>query len=76
MFSGRSLGCREPTLGEIVGGLSRPSKMPCYSWGIPAQSCITGGKLAAIQGSICQQCYALKGHFRRHKVQAALSAAA
>lgn len=56
---------------EIVGGLSRPSKMPCYSWGIPAQACITGKKLAAIQGSVCQKCYALKGFFRQHKVQAA-----
>lgn len=56
---------------EIVGGLSRPSKMPCYSWGIPAQTCITGGKLAEIQGSICQQCYALKGFYRQQKVQAA-----
>lgn len=56
---------------EIVGGLSRPSKMPCYSWGIPAQSCITGSKLAQIEGTVCQQCYALKGHFRRNKVQAA-----
>ena len=56
---------------EIVGGLSRPSKMPCYSWGIPAQACITGSKLAEIQGSICQKCYALKGFFRQQKVQAA-----
>lgn len=56
---------------EIVGGLSRPSKMPCYSWGIPAQACITGGKLAQIEGSVCRQCYALKGFFRYPKVQGA-----
>ncbi len=54
---------------EIVGGLSRPSKMPCYSWGIPAQSCITGSKLAAIEGSVCKKCYALKGFFRYPKVR-------
>ena len=56
---------------KIVGGLSRPSKMPCYSWGIPAQSCITGSKLVQVEGSICQQCYALKGFFRYSKVQGA-----
>ena len=56
---------------EIVGGLSRPSKMPCFSWGIPAHACITGGKLAQIEGSVCQHCYALKGYFRTHRVQRA-----
>ncbi len=56
---------------EIVGGLSRPSKMPCYSWGIPAQSCITGSKLAQVEGSVCQRCYALKGFYRYPKVQQA-----
>ncbi len=56
---------------EIVGGLSRPSKMPCYAWGIPAQTCITGSKLAQVEGSVCQSCYALKGYFRTHRVQRA-----
>ncbi len=56
---------------EIVGGLSRPSKMPCYSWGIPAQSCITGSKLAQVENSICRKCYALKGFFRYPKVHGA-----
>ena len=56
---------------EIVGGLSRPSKMPCYSWGIPAQSCITGRKLAQVQGSVCRKCYALKGFYRYPKVHQA-----
>ena len=45
--------------------------MPCYSWGIPAQSCISGSKLAQIQGTVCQKCYALKGFFRYPKVQGA-----
>lgn len=56
---------------EIVGGLSRPSKMPCYSWGIPAQSCITGSKLAQVKGSVCRKCYALKGFYRYPKVEGA-----
>ncbi len=56
---------------RIVGGLSRPSKMPCYSWGIPAQTCQIGSKLMQITGSVCQSCYALKGYFRTHRVQRA-----
>ena len=56
---------------DVVGGLSRPSKMPCYSWGIPAQSCISGSRLAQVEGSVCGQCYALKGFFRQHRVHRA-----
>ena len=29
----------------LVGGLSKPSKMPGWSIGIPAKECKTGGKL-------------------------------
>jgi hypothetical protein len=46
-----------------VGGFSNPSKMPCYSWSIPAQLCKTGSKLAKIPGSVCHGCYALKGFY-------------
>lgn len=56
---------------EIVGGLSNPSKMPCYAWGIPAITCQIGAKLAAVASSVCAKCYALKGHYRRPKVNAA-----
>lgn len=45
--------------------------MPCYAWGIPAITCITGAKLAKVAGTVCQGCYALKGFFRRHGVQQA-----
>ena len=31
----------------IVGGLSRPGKMPCYSINLPATECKTGAKLQA-----------------------------
>jgi hypothetical protein len=45
----------------IVGGLSKPSKMPGMSIGLPAKECKTGGKLRDIEGSVCNKCYALKG---------------
>ena len=48
---------------EIVGGLSNPSKMPCHSYGISAHLCITGAKLVNIEGSVCGDCYALKGMY-------------
>ena len=47
---------------KIIGGsLSKPSKMPGWSIGLPAQECKTGGKLQAVPGSVCYDCYALKG---------------
>lgn len=48
---------------EIIGGLSSPSKLPCYSYSIPAQKCITGNKLRDVKGSVCSKCYALKGMY-------------
>ena len=36
-----------------VGSLSNTSKMPGKSWGINADRCITGAKLAEVEGSIC-----------------------
>ena len=48
---------------EYVGGLSEPSKMPCYSYGLSAHACITGSRLAEIEGSTCSKCYALKGMY-------------
>ena len=48
---------------QLVGGLSKPSKMPGWSIGIPAKECKTGGKLQAVKGSVCYDCYALKGCF-------------
>ena len=47
---------------QIIGGsLSKPSKMPGWSIGLPAKECKTGGKLQAVPGSVCYDCYALKG---------------
>ena len=52
---------------KITAGLSRPSKMPCYSYNLPAIECITGSKLRDIPGSVCAGCYALKGRYIMYK---------
>ena len=46
---------------KLVGGLSKPGKMPGWSIGIPAKECKTGRKLQAVPGSVCFDCYAMKG---------------
>ena len=47
---------------KIIGGsLSKPSKMPGWSIGLPAKECKTGSKLRKVPGSTCFDCYALKG---------------
>ena len=43
---------------DLVGGLSAPSKMPCFSYNLAASSCKTGQRLAVIEGSTCSGCYA------------------
>ena len=45
---------------KIVGGLSKPSKMPGWAYGLPAAECKTGGKLKHITGSTCEGCYGIK----------------
>jgi hypothetical protein len=55
----------------LVGGLSKPSKMPGWSIGLPARECKTGAKLQAVPGSVCYDCYALKGCYVFKVVQKA-----
>lgn len=44
-------------------GLSKNSKMPAYTLAIPArETCPRGDKLAQVAGTVCQGCYAMKGH--------------
>lgn len=51
-------------LEKAVGTLSRTSKMPCPSYGLPAGTgCPVGGKLAKVVGSVCSKCYAMKGRY-------------
>ena len=57
----------------LVGGYSAPSKMPCRGWSIPASTCHTGSRLAAVKGTVCADCYALKGLYRLPIVQTALA---
>jgi hypothetical protein len=56
---------------KLVGGLSKPSKMPGWAYGIPAAECKTGKKLQAVPGSTCHGCYATKGCYVFPVVQAA-----
>lgn len=58
---------------EIIGGLSEPSKMPCYSYSIPAQKCVTGMKLRNVKNSVCSKCYCLKGNYGFPVVRNALA---
>jgi len=57
----------------MVAILSKPSKMPGLSFSVPAQLCKTGGKLAKIPGSVCYDCYALKGAYIWPVVQNAMN---
>lgn len=50
-------------LNDYVGGLSNPSKMPGYSFSLPAQKCKVGGKLQKVQNSVCSGCYAMRGNY-------------
>lgn len=59
------------TLEARVGGLSRPSKMPGFAYGIPARACILGTILARKAGSVCHGCYAMKGRYGFAGVQRA-----
>lgn len=45
---------------EYVGGFSKPSKMPCPSYSLPASACKVGAKLRKVKGSVCASCYACK----------------
>jgi len=55
----------------IVGGLSKPSKMPGYAYGISPSRCNTGNKLKRVEGSVCSDCYAEKGCYRFKAAKAA-----
>lgn len=57
---------------DLIGGLSKPSKIPGHAYSIPAKRCKTGAKLRAVKGSICSVCYALKGRYSFPHVQRAL----
>ena len=43
---------------KVVGGLSKPSKMPGFAFNLPASRCKVGGKLRHVPDSVCFSCYA------------------
>lgn len=56
-----------------IGGLSDPSKMPCYSYSIPAYRCRLGAKLRKLNGTVCHDCYAEKGCYVFASTRAAMA---
>lgn len=58
-------------LSARVGGLSQPSKMPGFAYGLPAWECKLGKILHKKAGSVCHSCYALKGMYSFPAVKAA-----
>jgi len=52
---------------EIHGGLTQTTKLPCKSYSLPTIACRTGFKMRAIAGSICADCYAEKGNYRKYQ---------
>ena len=51
---------------EVHSGLTQTTKMPCKSYSLPTIACKTGFKMRAIAGSICADCYAEKGNYRKY----------
>ena len=68
----RTLAIAVETLKGFTGGLSTPSKMPCFSYNIPAWECKTGKKLMKVVGSTCNKCYAMKGRYVFNTTKSAL----
>jgi hypothetical protein len=56
-------GIRNKKTARAFIGLSKNSKMPAYTFAIPARlTCPRGDKLAQVKGTVCSGCYATKGH--------------
>ena len=61
---------RKLTGPRAVGGVSSPSKMPGFSFSLPAiVTCPIGAKLAQIPGTPCSGCYATKGRYQMPNVR-------
>lgn len=50
-------------LWTAVGGLSNPSKMPSYGYGLSAFDCKVGELLRKVKGTTCSGCYATRGNY-------------
>ena len=51
-------------LTNFVGSLGKPSKMPGFSYGIPAINCNIGSNLTKVKNSVCFDCYAQKSNYQ------------
>lgn len=51
---------------SICGKLSHTTKMPCPSYSLPVDRCVSGAKLSEIEGSICSKCYVKRGRHIFH----------
>ena len=51
----------------LTGGLTQTSKMPCKSYSLPTEACITGFKMSKVAGSVCASCYADKGFYSMYQ---------
>ena len=45
---------------RLIGSIGYPSKLPGTSYGLSAHDCIAGKRLAALPGTVCSSCYALR----------------
>lgn len=59
-------------LWKAVGGLSEPSKMPWFSYSLPAEKCRMGSHYRLQTGTVCSKCYARKGKYVFPNVQHAM----
>ena len=57
----------------LVGTLSRPSKMPCHGYSLPAWACQVGSKLSSTPDTPCFNCYAKKRRYMFPNVQNAMA---
>ena len=57
---------------DVTGKLSKPSKMPCKSYSLPAKECKIGSLLRGVKGSTCKGCYAMKGFYVMPVVEKAM----
>lgn len=49
---------------DEIGGLTKTTKMPCYSFSIPTCNCPTGSHLRDDPNSVCHFCYAhMRGNY-------------
>ena len=56
-------------LWDAVGGLGEASKMPWYTYGLPASKCKVGSILRKMEGTVCSICFACKGRYNFSTVQ-------